>query len=78
MVQINIMKKIKEGMLAILVVIIIWSAMGFMFGLIDSASQRTQKGEDGCRYKSIASITNPGYVAMCELFRARFDLPKRK
>lgn len=72
------MTKIKTGILVILVILLGWSVLGFITGLGQTLQERDINGEDGCRYKSVASITNLGYIVSCELFRARFDLPKRK
>lgn len=56
-------------------VIGIWIIFWLMFGCVMTAIERT-KGQTGCVYSSLASITNIPYLLGCELFRDRFQLGK--
>jgi len=46
--------------------------IGFISGACITIDARTN-GQNGCVYRSISSLANPGYVLACELFRKRFE-----
>lgn len=72
------MKKIeKESSFAegLIVFLFVYIFIGIMFGGVTTVDNR-MNDRDGCRYKSYASYINPGYGAMCELFRVRFEKPE--
>jgi len=59
--------------------IIIYSAAGwFLFGVIcgmaNSALLRDLNLGTGCIYKSVMSLSNPGYILGCEFVRKRFEI----
>ena len=65
-----------------------WSVLGFLIGALETELERSagsweKDGEkiifaseekNGCTYKSLATFTNLGYLAACELFRKRFEI----
>ncbi len=68
----------------ILIGLLIWTIVGVIAGGMDSLFERSnmdyvdgkyvRRPKSGCVYKSIASFTNLGYFASCELFRNRFEI----
>lgn len=62
-----------------IVVLLFYSFIGAGAGLFATVDARTgslgatASTNDGCVYRSVAAYINPGYYAVCELFRARFN-----
>lgn len=68
-------KWILENKAAIGIVFLIWFAVGFILGIMNTFDVRSNTEEKipaGCVYKSAATLTSPGYIAACELFRRRW------
>lgn len=73
-----------ENKQALLTVFIIWNSIGLFIGACDSWNERDgvwdpyvkvkRQINSGCVYTSIASFTNLGYLASCEIFRERFKI----
>jgi hypothetical protein len=62
-------QEIKQGLVIAALVLL---GTGALTGFLDMATDK----EDACEYKSLASRINLGYVAMCELWRPRFEKEK--
>ena len=62
-------KEVKQGLLIATLVLL---GTGALAGFLDTITDK----EDACEYKSLASRINLGYVAMCELWRPRFERSK--
>jgi len=60
----------------------IFCMIGMFFGLMNTIEERSsvawnlKEPKTGCSYKSLISVSNLGYVFVCELGRQRFDIPK--
>lgn len=65
---------------------VIWFAIGFVMGLVETMSYRwdweyepgtgkhIDTSKSGCVYKSYAAFLSPGHISACELFRRRFEM----
>lgn len=66
--------KLSAVILGIIIVVAIYCAFGALTGLLSSMDARENARKDGCVYRSLLAYINPGYIGMCELARARFNV----
>jgi hypothetical protein len=62
----------KNTLIVALILSLSYSFVGMAIGFVVSMNERHQ-GNDGCSYQSYLPYTNPGYLAVCELTRIRFN-----